>query len=111
MLIAASLGVLAAIVSIKPYLGLPRHSWDPAVLGAALMGSSLWLKRRLDGSPDGRRDGWTAKPLIAARSDGPDAAGLLAAAVAAPAGPPAAGEKRFSGGGGSFGGGGASGSF
>lgn len=107
---AGTLGVIVAQCSIKPYFKLPRHSWDPAVLGAELMLLSLALKRWLETGPGGRRGAFTSEALGEA---GPGAAASLLAVVAAaspnaaPSGP-AAPPK---GGGGSFGGGGASGSF
>ncbi len=112
LLIAAFTACLLALVSVKPYLGLERHAWDPAVLGAFLMTLSLWLKHRLDSGPDGQRDGWTAKSLIVGRNDGPDLSSLIAAATAASAGggTPAPQDKGFTGQGGSSGGAGASGS-
>jgi uncharacterized membrane protein YgcG len=114
MVAAGAIAALVGLVSVKPYLGLPRHSWDPAVLGIALMSLSLYFKRWLDSGKDGQRDGFTAKPLIVGREDGPGLGALLAAATAAgAAGGSAAApqEKGFKGQGGSSGGAGASGGF
>lgn len=107
MMSAAFIAAVLGLVSVKPYLGLARHSWDPAVLGAVFMGLSLYLKRRLD---DGGAAGWTAKPLIVPRADGPEFAALLAAIVSA-SGAPLAKPEGFKGAGGSSGGAGASGGF
>ena len=113
LLAASFITTVIALISVKPYLGLARHSWDPAVLGAAFMFLSLWLKRWLDSGPAGQREGWTAKPLIIARADGPDMAGLFAAAAAAGQGPGGNPQspQTFEGHGGSSGGAGAGGSF
>lgn len=112
MLAAGMIAALVAVISVKPYLGLARHAWDPAVLGLFLMGLSLWLKRWLDQGKDGQRAGFTAKPLVVGRSDGPDMMSLVAAATAAgAAGPSVPGQKGFSGQGGSSGGAGAGGGF
>lgn len=106
---AGAIGLLVAQCSIKPYLGLKRNAWDPAVLGLELMIIALVLKRWLDAGPNGRRGAYSSEAL---GDPGPGAAaGLLAAAVAASSSSPPAGPDRPKGGGGSFGGGGASGSF
>ncbi|MBI3554555.1 MAG: hypothetical protein HY077_18835 [Elusimicrobia bacterium] len=113
MLAAGFMAALVGVVSVKPYLGLARHAWDPAVLGLSLMCLSIYLRRWLDAGPDGQRGGWTAKPLIVGRNDGPDMMSLVAAATAASAGGagPAPEQKGFTGQGGSSGGAGAGGSF
>ncbi|MCM2305234.1 MAG: hypothetical protein NDJ72_11055, partial [Elusimicrobia bacterium] len=109
LLWAGAVGLLVAQCSIKPYLGIARNSWDPAVLGLELVILALALKRWLDAGPGGRRGAYSAEAL---GDPGPgEAAGLLAAAVAASPSTPPAGPDRPKGGGGSFGGGGASGGF
>ena len=106
---AGAVGLLVAQCSIKPYLGLKRNAWDPAVLGLELMVLALVLKRWLDAGPGGRRGAYSSEAL---GDPGPGAAaGLLASAVAASHSSPPSGPDRPKGGGGSFGGGGASGSF
>lgn len=106
---AGGVGLLVAQCSIKPYLGIKRNSWDPAVLGLELVVLALALKRWLDAGPDGRRGAYSSEAL-GDPSPGA-AAGLLAAAVAASPSSAPAGPDRPKGGGGSFGGGGASGGF
>ena len=110
LLWAGGIGLIVAQCSIKPYLGLARRSWDPAVLGVELIVLALVLKRWLDAGPAGRRGAYSSEAL---GDPGPGAAaGLLAGALASswpsgstgPDAPPR-------GGGGSFGGGGASGGF
>ena len=106
---AGGIGLLVAQCSIKPYLGLKRNAWDPAMLGLELMVMALVLKRWLDAGPNGRRGAYSSESL---GDPGPGAAvGLFASAVAASPGSAPAGPDRPKGGGGSFGGGGASGSF
>ena len=113
MMAAGVIAALIALVSAKPYLGLSRHSWDPAVLGVSLVALSLYFKRLLDAGSGGQIAGWTAKPLIVGRGDGPDLAPLLAAVTAsgAQAGGGTHVEKGFTGQGGSSGGAGAGGTF
>lgn len=109
LLWAGAVGLLIAQCSVKPYLGLKRNAWDPAVLGVELMLLALVLKRWLDAGPGGRRGAYSSEAL---GDPGPGtAAGLLASAVAASHSPPPSGPDRPKGGGGSFGGGGASGGF
>lgn len=106
---AGAVGLLIAQCSVKPYLGLKRNAWDPAVLGLELMIVALVLKRWLDAGPGGRRGAYSSEAL---GDPGPGAAaGLLASAVAASHSSPPSGPDRPRGGGGSFGGGGASGGF
>jgi hypothetical protein len=106
---AGAIGLLVAQCSVKPYLGLTRNAWDPAVLGLELMILALVLKRWLDAGPGERRGAYSSEAL---GDPGPGAAaGLLASAVAASHSSPPAGPDRPKGGGGSFGGGGASGGF
>lgn len=109
MLWAGGLGLLIAQCSVKPYLGLTRNSWDPAVLGVELMLAALVLKRWLDAGPGGRRAGFSSEAL-GETGPGPAVALLAAAASAAPSSPPPS-PDRPRGGGGSFGGGGASGGY
>lgn len=106
---AGGISLLVAQCSIKPYLGLKRNAWDPAILGLELMLLALALKRWLDTGPGGRRGAYSSEAL---GDCGPGAAaGLLASAVAAsPSAQPSA-QDHPKGGGGSFGGGGASGGY
>jgi uncharacterized membrane protein YgcG len=58
-------GVVAILTLItnKPYLGWQRHTWDPMLLGALLMGAGLLIRRWLAGGPGGIRHGFTAQRL------------------------------------------------
>ncbi len=63
-----AVGTIAAVltaVSNKPYLGWPRHTWDPMLLGILLAGLALFIRRWLDRGPGGVRAGFTAARLSA----------------------------------------------
>jgi hypothetical protein len=106
----ARLGVIVSLLTLitnKPYLGWPRHPWDPMLLGILLVGIAIATRRWLASGPDGIRHGFTAQRL-----SGRDkqilntlsaASGFVSPAPAAHAPAP---EPKF--GGGSSGGGGAS---
>ncbi len=51
------------LVSNKPYLGWPRHTWDPMLLGILLTGVAFYLRRWLARGPGGVRHGFTAARL------------------------------------------------
>jgi hypothetical protein len=51
------------LVSNKPYLGWPRHTWDPMLLGILLTGVAVFLRRWLAQGPNGIRHGFTAARL------------------------------------------------
>lgn len=59
-------GTIAAVLTLvtnKPYLGWPRHTWDPMLLGALLAGVALFIRRWLAEDPAGVRHGFTAQRL------------------------------------------------
>ena len=61
-----AVGAIVAIltfVSNKPYLGWPRHTWDPMLLGILLTGVALFIRRWLARGPGGIRLGFTAGRL------------------------------------------------
>lgn len=108
LLWAGAVGLLVAIGTNKPYFGIERQPWDPAVLGAVLLALAMWLDRALRGA----KDGWTSEELVVGRDGGLSAAALLAAgAHAAPQVHAAPQQDAFKGGGGSSGGAGAGSSF
>jgi uncharacterized membrane protein YgcG len=59
-------GAIVAILTLvtnKPYLGWQRHTWDPMLLGALLIGVALFIRRWLADGPGGIRHGFTAQRL------------------------------------------------
>ena len=58
-------GIVAVLtfVTNKPYLGWPRHTWDPMLLGILLTGVALYVRRWLARGPGGVRGGFTAARL------------------------------------------------
>ena len=55
---------LVTLITNKPYLGWPRHTWDPILLGVFLMAVALALRRWLSNGPDGARDGFTSARIL-----------------------------------------------
>jgi len=51
------------LVTNKPYLGWPRHTWDPMLLGILLTGVALFIRHWLAHGPGGIRAGFTAARL------------------------------------------------
>jgi hypothetical protein len=63
-----TVGLASALVTLatnKPYLGWPRQSWDPIVLGVLLIGSAMVVRRWLAAGSDRQRGGFTAARLTA----------------------------------------------
>ena len=61
-----AVGAVAAVLTLatnKPYLGWPRHTWDPMLLGALLVGAGLFIRCWLAAGPGGIRHGYTARRL------------------------------------------------
>jgi len=58
-------GIVAVLtlVTNKPYLGWQRHTWDPMLLGALLIGVALFIRRWLAAGPCEIRHGFTARRL------------------------------------------------
>jgi hypothetical protein len=109
-----AVGALVAILTLvtnKPYLGWPRHTWDPMLLGIFLTGVAVFVRRWLARGPGGIRHGFTA-----ARLSGKDKHWMnVGSTLIVPLAPhsitpdPQATDFRF--GGGQSGGGGASGNY
>ena len=104
---------LLTLVSNKPYLGWPRHTWDPMLLGTLLTGAAIFLRTWLVRGPGGIRHGFTAARLL-----GKDKQWMsVGATLGAPLTPhsitpdPQASSPDFRFGGGKSGGGGAGGDF
>jgi hypothetical protein len=106
-----AVGAITAVLTLvtnKPYLGWHRHTWDPMLLGIALTGVALFLRRWLARGPDGVRHGFTATRLSAkdrqTMSVGSAVLGLVTPQSVTPAPQPTNPDFKF-GGGGSGGGG------
>jgi hypothetical protein len=111
-----AVGAIVAVLTFvtnKPYLGWPRHTWDPMLLGLLLTGVALYIRRWLARGPGGVRAGFTA-----ARLSGKDkqwmnatsaALGLITPQSITPSPQTTKADFRF--GGGASGGGGAGGDF
>jgi hypothetical protein len=112
MAVGAILAVLT-FVSNKPYLGWPRHTWDPILLGILLTGVALFIQRWLARGTDGIRGGFTAARL-SRRDKGWMSAGSAILGLATPQSITPSQQTRspdFRFGGGASGGGGAGGDF
>jgi len=109
-----AVGAITALLTFltnKPYLGWPRHTWEPMILGILLTCVALGIRRWLAAGPGGIRHGFTAARLSAKDKRllnvGSTGLGLLS-----PQPPVAqAGNTDFRFGGGQTGGGGAGGDF
>jgi hypothetical protein len=111
-----AVGAIVSILTLatnKPYLGWQRHTWDPMLLGALLVGVVLVVRRWLAAGPGGIRHGLTAQRLSGKdkrwMSAGSAAIGLAAPNMITPS--PQAGSPEVQFGGGDSGGGGASSDF
>jgi hypothetical protein len=111
-----AVGAIAAtltLVSNKPYLGWPRHTWDPILLGILLTGVAVFIRRWLARGPDGIRHGFTAARLSGKdkqwMSVGANVLGLISPQSITPEPQPSNAGVHF--GGGHSGGGGASSDF
>jgi hypothetical protein len=109
-----AVGVVVAILTLisnKPYLGWPRHTWDPMFLGILLTSVAIFLRRWLVRGSGGVRHGFIAARLSSKDKHwidvGSTVAGLLSPQPPAPQ--PSGPDFRF--GGGQTGGGGAGGDF
>jgi hypothetical protein len=61
-----AVGAITAVLTLatnKPYLGWQRHTWDPMLLGAFLIGAALLIRRWLAQASSGIRHGFTAQRL------------------------------------------------
>ncbi len=61
-----AVGAIVAVLTLvtnKPYLGWPRHTWDPMLLGILLAAVALFIRRWLAHGPGGIRGGFTAARL------------------------------------------------
>jgi hypothetical protein len=58
-----AIAAMLTLVSNKPYLGWPRHTWDPILLGILLTAVAIFMRRWLVRGPGGVRHGFTAARL------------------------------------------------
>jgi hypothetical protein len=113
--VIATGAIVAILTSVtnNPYLGWQRHTWDPIILGAFLMGVALFIRRWLAGGDGGIRHGFTAQRLSGKDKQwmnaGAAAFGLVAPSTTTPGPQTGGADVRF--GGGDSGGGGASSDF
>jgi len=110
-----AIGSIIAILTLasnKPYLGWPRHTWDPMLLGILLTGVAFFIRHWLASGPGGIRHGFTAARLSGKDKQwmnvGANVFGLISPHSITPS-PPTSDPVRF--GGGQSGGGGASSDF
>ena len=81
-LMIAGLGLaLATLITNKPYLGLPRQTWDPMLFGLLLMAVAVVLRRWLASGSGGERRGFTAAQILRGDLDAIRLAGLAAVAI------------------------------
>lgn len=111
-----AVGAIVAVLTLisnKPYLGWPRHTWDPMFLGILLTGVAWLLRRWLVQGTDGVRHGFTAARL-SGKDDrwlkaGSATLGLVTPHAITPAAQTSSQDFEF--GGGASGGGGAGGDY
>jgi hypothetical protein len=72
---------LGSIVTNKLYLGLPRETWDPMILGIVLIGAAVAVRRWLASGPGSERAGFTTAQLSADDIDTIRVAGVASAGI------------------------------
>ena len=111
LMLAGLATALATLVTNKPYLGLPRQTWDPMLFGLLLMAVAVILRRWLASGPGGERHGFTAARILHTDVDMVRLAGLASAAIHLNTDRPAPAPSQPQFGGGRSGGGGAGADF
>jgi hypothetical protein len=110
--VGAIIAVLTFVTN-KSYLGWPRHTWDPMLLGILLTGVALFIQRWLARGRGGIRGGFTAARLSEKDKQWMNATsavlGLVTPQSITPSPQPTSADVHF--GGGASGGGGAGGDF
>jgi hypothetical protein len=110
---AGAIVAILTLVTNKPYLGWQRHTWDPMLLGALLIGVALFVRRWLAHGPGEIRRGFTARRLSGKDKSWMNAGtvvfGLVTPSTITPS--PQTGSPDVHFGGGASGGGGASSDF
>ena len=100
---------LLTLITNKPYLGWPRHSWDSMVLGLFLVGIAVSIRHWLAKGPNGVRSGFTAQQLSGADKRFMALLGSASGLISPAPGAAPGSKPEF--GGGQSGGGGASGNY
>ena len=108
---AGALAMILTLVTNKPYLGWPRHAWDPMLMGALLVGIALFIQRWLKGGADGIRSGFTGRRLSGKDKQWMNAGSTAFSVLSQPGATPATAQPKDQFGGGESGGGGASSDF
>ena len=103
--------MILTLVTNKPYLGWPRHTWDPMLMGALLVGIALFIQRWLKGGADGIRSGFTGRRLSGKDKQWMNAGSTAFSVLSQPGATPATAQPKDQFGGGESGGGGASSDF
>jgi len=111
LMLAGLATALATLVTNKPYLGLPRQTWDPMLFGLLLMAVALILRRWLASGPNGERRGFTAARIVHSDVDAMRLASLASVAIHLDTDRPAPSPPPPEFGGGRSGGGGAGADF
>jgi hypothetical protein len=98
-------GLIVAVLTLvtnKLYLGWPKHTWDPMLLGALLIGVALFVRRWLADGPGEVRRGFTARRLSGKDKTwmtvGTTALGLVSPNLVTPDPQPASPQVQFGGG-------------
>ena len=65
---AGGIVAILTLVTNKPYIGWPRHTWDPMLMGVLLIGVALFIRRWLAKGPGEIRHGFTAQRLSRGRT-------------------------------------------
>ena len=76
---AGAVMIVATLATNKSYLGLARYSWDPAILGLALVAVFFFLSRWLDAGPGRKRFGYTAQDIMKTPEEGIHATDIASA--------------------------------
>ena len=64
LLNVSGVAALVTFTTNKPYLGLPRESWDPILLGVLLVVVATTVRRWLARGPGAQRGGFTAEKTL-----------------------------------------------
>lgn len=59
--------LLVTFLTNKPYLGWPRHEWDPILLGVFLMAAAIIVRRWLASGVNGQRAGFTPARILSSQ--------------------------------------------